>query len=83
MIDSNEKRNSQLAFELLNSHVCEKCSKNPSLTKRSHFVWKTQHMVCIVFHRAQNIDTEVLSTDEIQKIFSLDIRTDDLVVSGV
>lgn len=28
--------------------------------------------------RAQNIDAEVLSTDEIQKIFSLDIRIDDL-----
>ena len=42
-----------------------------------------QHMVCIVFHRAQNTDTEVLSTDEIQEIFSLDIRTDDLVVSAV
>ena len=46
-------------------------------------MWKTQLMVYIVFHRAQNIDAEVLSTDEIQKIFSLDIRIDDLVVSAV
>ena len=27
MIDGNEKRNRQLAFELQNSHVCEKRSK--------------------------------------------------------
>ena len=27
MIDSSEKRNRQLAFELQNSHVCEKRSK--------------------------------------------------------
>ena len=26
MIDGSEKRNRQLAFELENSHVCEKCS---------------------------------------------------------
>ena len=26
MIDGSEKRNCQLAFELLNSHLCEKCS---------------------------------------------------------
>ena len=26
MIDGSEKRNRQLAFELQNSHVCEKCS---------------------------------------------------------
>ena len=26
MIDSCEKRNRRLAFELQNSHVCEKCS---------------------------------------------------------
>ena len=28
MIDSSEKRNRQLAFELENSHVCEKRSNN-------------------------------------------------------
>ena len=28
MIDGSEKRNSQLAFELQNSHVCEKRSKD-------------------------------------------------------
>ena len=27
MIDGSEKRNRQLAFELQNSHVCEKLSK--------------------------------------------------------
>ena len=27
MIDGSEKCNRQLAFELQNSHVCEKCSK--------------------------------------------------------
>ena len=30
MIDGSEKRNRQLAFELQNSHVCEKRSKNPN-----------------------------------------------------
>ena len=29
MIDSSEKRNRQLAFELQNSHGCEKRSKTP------------------------------------------------------
>ena len=29
MIDSSEKRNRQLAFELQNLHVCEKRSKKP------------------------------------------------------
>ena len=28
MIDGSEERNRQLAFELQNSHVCEKRSKN-------------------------------------------------------
>ena len=28
MIDGSEKRNRQLAFELQNSHVYEKCSNN-------------------------------------------------------
>ena len=28
MIDGSEKRNRQLAFELQNSHVCEKRSKH-------------------------------------------------------
>ena len=32
MIDSSEKRNRQLAFELENSHVCEKRSKNGLIT---------------------------------------------------
>ena len=27
MIDGSEKRNRRLAFELQNSHVCEKCIK--------------------------------------------------------
>ena len=30
MIDGSEKRNRQLAFELQNSHVCEKCCKSVS-----------------------------------------------------
>ena len=33
MIDSSEKRNRQLAFELQNSHVCEKRSKRDILNK--------------------------------------------------
>ena len=28
MIDGSEKHNQQLAFELLNSHICEKHSKD-------------------------------------------------------
>ena len=34
MIDGSEKRNRQLAFELQNSHVCEKCSKMMSAESR-------------------------------------------------
>ena len=33
MIDGSEKRNLQLAFELQNSHVCEKHSKNFSFNQ--------------------------------------------------
>ena len=32
MIDGSEKRNRLLAFELQNSHVCEKRSKKESLS---------------------------------------------------
>ena len=32
MIDGSKKRNRQLAFELQNSHVCEKRSKDVRLT---------------------------------------------------
>ena len=32
MIDGSEKRNRQLAFELQNSHVCEKRSKGKTFT---------------------------------------------------
>ena len=32
MIDSSEKRNGQLAFELQNSHVCEKRSSEEKKT---------------------------------------------------
>ena len=35
MIDSSEKRNLQLAFELQNSHVCEKRSKQKPFMDRS------------------------------------------------
>ena len=43
MIDGSEKRNRQLAFELQNSHVCEKRSKTP-------FVSSVQrHLVGSVF----------------------------------
>ena len=31
MIDGSEKRNRQLAFELQNSHVCEKRSKDTQI----------------------------------------------------
>ena len=35
MIDGSEKRNRQLAFELQNSHVCEKRSK--TFRRKAHF----------------------------------------------
>ena len=38
MIDGSEKRNRQLAFELQNSHVCEKRSK-----KQSRYYTKINH----------------------------------------
>ena len=37
MIDGSEKRNRQLAFELQNSHVCEKRSR-----ERLYFVYRRQ-----------------------------------------
>ena len=41
MIDGSEKRNRQLAFELQNSHVCEKRSK--------HNVWKISQACMFVY----------------------------------
>ena len=48
MIDGSENRNRQLAFELQNSHVCEKRSKKGSLAwlvthfnlKKQKFPWQ-------------------------------------------
>ena len=41
MIDGSEKRNRQLAFELPNSHVCEKRSNYYSLDeKKEKTVWR-------------------------------------------
>ena len=37
MIDGSEKRDRQLAFELQNSHVCEK--RNNFLKKKNQSVW--------------------------------------------
>ena len=37
MIDGSEKRNRQLAFELQNSHICEKRSNVRKLLKRSSY----------------------------------------------
>ena len=37
MIDGSEKRNRQLAFELQNSHVCEKRSKETQTTLNQRF----------------------------------------------
>ena len=37
-------------------------------------------LICCCF-RAFNIDTEMLSTKEIQKLIPLDMRTDDILVS--
>ena len=43
MIDGSEKRNRQLAFELQNSHVCEKRSKSFSKAVHSH-LQTTDHL---------------------------------------
>ena len=43
MIDGSKKRNHQLAFELQNSHVCEKRSKN--VCKRS---WIILNFLCLL-----------------------------------
>ena len=37
MIDGSEKRNRQLAFELQNSHVCEKRSKQKNINPAAIF----------------------------------------------
>ena len=34
MLDGSEKRKRQLAFELQNSHVCEKCSNETGETRQ-------------------------------------------------
>ena len=46
MIDGTEKRNPQLAFELRNSHVCE---------KRSNTVLKTLHFAVTGKLRQENV----------------------------
>ena len=38
MIDGSEKRNRQLAFELQNSHVCEKRSKTPFVSSVQRYL---------------------------------------------
>ena len=43
MIDGSKKRNHQLAFELQNSHVCEKRSKKEHLYKVSLHVMRCKH----------------------------------------
>ena len=47
MIDGNEKRNRQLAFELQNSHVCEKRSKQNFKTfQKKWFSYISLHSTC-------------------------------------
>ena len=41
MIDGSEKRNRQLAFELQNSHVCEKRSNFPQIFRLINKWYKT------------------------------------------
>ena len=41
MIDSSEKRNRRLAFELQNSHVCEKCTKSKVVQKHTKTALKS------------------------------------------
>ena len=53
MIDSSKKRNHQLAFELQNSHVCEKHSKNKNnkLTSIPVERWVQLFQLKILFER--------------------------------
>ena len=48
MIDGSEKRNRQLAFELQNSHVCEKRSKK-FCSSFSNWYFKSQ--ICYLLHK--------------------------------
>ena len=48
MIGGGEKRNHQLAFELQNSHGCEKCSK----TKFKHEIWFYLPLLVLLFFHA-------------------------------
>ena len=57
-------------FELLISKISPKCI---------HTLFS---IPVILFFRSLNIDCEVLSASEIAKVFPLDLRTDDLVVSN-
>ena len=50
MIEGSEKRNRQLAFELQNSHVCEKRSKAPLQTDATSFANNSQ--LCCMLHVA-------------------------------
>ena len=52
MIDGSEKRIRQLAFELQNSHVCEKCSNGPEqshlFTSRQHLLYHSKYVPCLL-----------------------------------
>ena len=43
MIDGSEKRNRRLAFELQNSHVCEKRSKG--ISSLSNLIWNEHSLL--------------------------------------
>ena len=45
MIDGSEKRNRQLAFELQNSHVCEKRSNTKKICCLLHVFQHTENVV--------------------------------------
>ena len=51
MIDGSEKRNRQLAFELQNSHVCEKRSKTARFTiKKTYVRSRGKHEDSLLFY---------------------------------
>ena len=56
MIDGSEERNCQLAFELHNSHVCEKRCKTGTHLHGWSFCW---YDICKDFTNGINVDVKV------------------------
>ena len=84
MIDGNEKRNRQLAFELQNSHVCEKRSKQKpaSLNTDKTFLWLAQNILTKQLnHTTIYLSTpcEITQTHTFASLISLSTTTHNLL----